>query len=166
MSFYELLVCEYCFICDTNNFKFFYSHRFWSGANSDTKTGELSSIPQKKVDEYADLNVTHFSLKYPIGWNVYYSSPSREFESYTIEHPVNGSIEISITPFDVSAAQTSGLSEKSIQENNYSDLPQIFPWVSTLFNPVLRMEYHLNLKKFHMINMQWMDTEWDLLNST
>ena len=118
------------------------------------------------MDEYADLNVTHFSLKYPIGWNVYYSSPSREFESYTIEHPVNGSIEISITPFDVSAAQTSGLSEKSIQENNYSDLPQIFPWVSTLFNPVLRMEYHLNLKKFHMINMQWMDTEWDLLNST
>lgn len=102
---------------------------FGQGANSDTKTGELSSIPQKKVDEYADLNVTHFSLKYPIGWNVYYSSPSREFESYTIEHPVNGSIEISITPFDVSAAQTSGLSEKSIQENNYSDLPQIFPWV-------------------------------------
>lgn len=102
---------------------------FGQGANSDTETRELSSIPQKKVDGYADLNVTHFSLKYPIGWNVYYSSPSREFESYTIEHPVNGSIEISITPFDVSAAQTSGLSEKSIQENNDSDLPQIFPWV-------------------------------------
>lgn len=82
---------------------------------SNIKTIQLGSSLQNGTEVHT-LNVTDFSLKYPIGWNVYYSSPSREFESYTLEHPVNGSIEILIAPFE-------------IQENNDSDLPQIFPWI-------------------------------------
>jgi hypothetical protein len=92
-----------------------------------TKTESPSSTSQKWVNGYAELNATDFSLKYPIGWNVYYSSSSRDYESYTIEHPVNGSFDVLITPYDVSGLPTSGLIDKSIQVINDSNLPEIFP---------------------------------------